>query len=196
MASEFDSVAYNLRHTDLMKRRAQGYEQRGYTVTVESQNKFRIFMAGATIYGRMDLEATRNHELVIIDAKAAKPSEAHVVHVMLYMLLLQLQGTQTQGRTVTSELYYGEDHTVAMAAGGAGKEFRDLVGGLIGRLTAKEPHRRVPKRRRQQQLLLRDVGTVGLAHQQLRTLITLSIIPPTAPLMVFLGHAARLVIWW
>ena len=41
---------------------------------------------------RMDLVATRGQEMVAIGAKAARPSEAHVVQVMLYMLFLQLQG--------------------------------------------------------------------------------------------------------
>ena len=144
LASDFDSVAYNLRHTDLMKRCAQKYEDRGYTVTLENQNEFRIFLAGATVSGRMDLVATRDQELVIIDAKAAKPSEAHVVQVMLYMLFLQLQGTRAQGMTVTGEVYYGEDHTVPIAAGAAGREFMELVEGLIGRLTAKPSPRKVP----------------------------------------------------
>ena len=142
--SDFDSVTYNLRHTDLMKRCAREYEERGYSVTLENQNELRIPMAGATVSGRMDLVATRDQELVIIDAKAAKPSEAHAVQVLLYMLFIQLQGTRTQGMTVTGEVYYGEDHTVPIAAVAAGEEFREMVEGLIGRLTAKAPPRKVP----------------------------------------------------
>lgn len=141
VASDFDSVAYNLRHTDLMKRCARDYEERGYTVTLESHNEFRLYLAAATVSGRMDLVATRDQELVIIDSKAARPSEAHVVQVMLF---LQLQGTITEGRTVTGEVYYGEDDRVPVAAGAAGKEFRELVGGLLGRLTAKASPRKVP----------------------------------------------------
>ena len=144
VVSDFDSVTYNLRHTDLMKRCDQEYEQRGYSVTLENQNEFRISLAGSTVSGRMDLVATRDQELVIIDAKAAKPSEAHAVQVMLYMLFLQLQGARTQGLTVTGEVYYGEDHTVAIAGGTAGQEFKEMVEGLIGQLTAKAPPRKVP----------------------------------------------------
>ena len=88
--------------------------------------------------------ATRDQELVIIDAKAAKPSEAHAVQVMLYMLFLQLQGGRTQGMTVVGQVYYGEDHTVPIAAGAAGQEFREMVEGLVGRLTARTPPRKVP----------------------------------------------------
>ncbi len=144
VASDFDSVAYNLRHTDLMKRCAREYEERGYSVTLENQNEFRVSLAGATVSGRMDLVATRDQKPVIIDAKAAKPSEAHAVQVMLYMLFIQLQGARTQGMTVTGEVYYGEGHTVPIAAGAAGEDFRELMEGLIGRLTAKAPPRKIP----------------------------------------------------
>ena len=143
VASDFDSVAYNLRHTELMKRCAQEYEERGYTVTIESQNAFRLSLAGATVSGRMDLVATRDDELVIIDAKAAKPSDAHAVQVMLYMMFLQLQGTRTDGMTVYGEVYYGEDNTVAISAA-AGQEFREMVEGLICRLTSRTRPRKVP----------------------------------------------------
>ena len=60
------------------------------------------------------------------------------------MLFLQLQGARTQGMTVTGEVCYGEDHTVPIAAGVAGEEFREMVEGLIGRVTAKAPPRKVP----------------------------------------------------
>ena len=114
------------------RRLAQEYEERGYTVTVENQNEFRTSLAGATISGRMNLVDTRDQELVIIDAKTAKPSEAHVIQLMLYMLFLQLQGTHAQGMTIRGQVYYAEDHTVTVAAGATGKEFKKLVEGLIG----------------------------------------------------------------
>ena len=144
VASDFDLARYNLRHTDLLRRCAQEYIDRGYFVTLENQNEFRIPLAGATVSGRIDLVATRDDELVIIDVKAANPSQAHEIQVMLYMLFLQIQGARTQGLTVTGEVYYGEDHTVPIAAGAADQEFKDLVTGLIGHLTNKVPPRKVP----------------------------------------------------
>ena len=63
---------------------------------------------------------------------------------MLYRPFLRLQGVYTQGTTVTGEVFYGEDHTVAIAAGAADQEFREMVQGLPGRLTAKAPPRKVP----------------------------------------------------
>ena len=79
-----------------------------------------------------------------IDAKAARPSEAHVVQVMLYMLFLHLRGTVTKGKTVTEEVYCGEEHTVPIAAGATGTELKELVEASISRVTAKTPPRKVP----------------------------------------------------
>ncbi len=83
VASDFDQARYNLWHTDLMKRCAREYEQRGYSVTLESQNEFGIEINAATISGRPDILPTRDDELVIIDAKAAQRSQAHEIQVML-----------------------------------------------------------------------------------------------------------------
>ena len=91
----------------------------------------------------MDLVATGDQELVIIDAKAAQPSQAHAVQVILYMMFLQLQDTSTQGKTVKGDVYYGEDHTVPIATGAADQEFKEMGEGLIGRLTDKTPLRKV-----------------------------------------------------
>ena len=63
-----------MRHTELLRLCAQEYAERGYLVTLERQNEFRLQLAGATVSGRIDLVATRDEELVIIDAKAAHPS--------------------------------------------------------------------------------------------------------------------------
>ena len=41
-------------------------------------------------------------------------------------------------------MYYGPDQTVAVPAGYVDEEFRDVVKGLITRLTAKEAPRKVP----------------------------------------------------
>ena len=61
------------------------YEQRGFTVTVEAQNQFKLYVGDATISGRPDLVALRDGEAVVVDAKAAKPNPSHEIQVMLYM---------------------------------------------------------------------------------------------------------------
>ena len=145
LPSDFDSTAYNLAHTALMRLRARDYEERGFTVRIEHQNEFRVHLAGAAVSGRMDLVASRGEELVIIDAKAARPSQAHQVQVMVYMMLsVMLQRDRNETARIHGEIYYGEDHTVSVPAGTVGKDFRDLVTELVERLTSRDAPRKVP----------------------------------------------------
>ena len=92
----------------------------------------------------MDLVATRDQELVIIDAKAARPSEAHEIQVILYIMFLELINTRDRDKRLTGEVYYGENDTVAIAACAAEQEFKKLATGLIRRLTDKVPPMKVP----------------------------------------------------
>ena len=144
LESGFDQARYNLRHTELLRLCAQEYADRGYLVTVERQNEFRLQLAGATVSGRPDILATRDQDLVIVDAKASHRSQAHEIQVMLYMMFLQLAGARAEDKRITGEVYYAEDDTVDIAAGAADQEFRGLVTNLIGRLTARIEPRKVP----------------------------------------------------
>ena len=90
LPSDFDLTRYNLEHTELVCLCTEEYEQRGFTVSVERQNGFRLKLAGATISGRLDIVAWRDNEAVIVDAKAAKPNPSHEIQVMLYMSCLPL----------------------------------------------------------------------------------------------------------
>ena len=74
LASDFNLTRYNIKHTELLRLRTEEYKQRGYTVTVERQNDFRLNLAGATISGRPDLVASRDDETIIVDVKAANPT--------------------------------------------------------------------------------------------------------------------------
>ena len=129
VASDSDLAKYNLRHTDLLRRYAQEYIDRGYFVTLENQNEFRIPLAGATVSGRMDLVATRDDKRVIFNVKAANPSQAHEIQVILYMMFLQLMDTRSRDKRVAGELYYGEEHTVPITAGATDQEFTNTVEG-------------------------------------------------------------------
>ena len=62
----------------------------------------------------------------------------------LCMLFFKFQDTRARDKKVTGEVYYGEDHTVAIPASAADQGFQDLVVNLITRLTAKEAPRKVP----------------------------------------------------
>ena len=117
------------------------YEERGYKVTLESQNSFRLHLAGATISGRADVLATRDDELVIIDAKAAQPpgprDPGHALHDVL-----QAAGHPGPGQAANRRGLLQPDRTVATLRRAADQEFHDLVVNLI----TASPQRRRPGR--------------------------------------------------
>ena len=50
--SDFNLTRYNIEHTELLRLCTEEYEQRGFTVTVERQNDFRLNRDWVTISGR------------------------------------------------------------------------------------------------------------------------------------------------
>ena len=82
--------------------------------------------------------ATRGEEALIVDAKAAQPSQAHQAQVMLYIMFLQLAGDRYRGATMSGQVYYGEDNVVDVPGNDVDEEFREVAAGLIGRLAAKD----------------------------------------------------------
>ena len=144
LPNDFDLTRYNLEHTELVRLCTQGYEQRGYTVSVERQNDFRLQLAGATISGRPDIVAWQDDQAVIVDAKAAKPNPSHEIQVMLYMTWLPMIDPRFQKVKLSGEVYYGEEAVINITAASVNDRFREITEGLIGRVTSKTPPRKAP----------------------------------------------------
>ena len=142
--SDFNLARYNIEHTELLRLCTEEYEQRGYTVTVERQNDFRLNLAGATISGRPDLVASRDEERIIVDVKAAKPNLSHEIQVMLYMAWLPLSDRRYQGSRLQGQVYYAQDRGIDIPASAVDDRFREIVKELISRLASKTPARKAP----------------------------------------------------
>ena len=142
--SDFNLARYNIEHTELLRLCTEEYEQRGYTVTVERQNDFRLNLAGATISGRPDLVASRDEETIIVDVKAAKPNLSHEIQVMLYMAWLPLSDRRYQGSRLQGQVYYAQDRGIDIPASAVDDRFREIVKELISRLASKTPARKAP----------------------------------------------------
>ena len=52
LGSDFNLTRYNIEHTELVRLCTEEYEQWGFTVTVEAQNQFKLYVGDATISGR------------------------------------------------------------------------------------------------------------------------------------------------
>ena len=144
MPSDFDLTRYNLEHTELVRICTGEYEQRGFNVTVERQNDFRLQVGGATISVRPDIVAWRDSEAVIVDAKAAKPNPSNEIQVMLYMSWLPMIDPRFQKAKLSGEVYYGEEAAINIPAASVNDQFKEITTGLIGRVTSKTSPRKAP----------------------------------------------------
>ena len=142
--SGFNLTRYNIEHTELLRLCTEEYGQRGFIVTVERQNDFKVYAGEATISGRPDLVALRNGEAVIVDVKAAKPNPSHGIQVMLYIAWLPLADGRYREVKLSGQVYYGEDNDLDIPATEIDHRFKDITAGLIARLASKTPDRKAP----------------------------------------------------
>ena len=142
--SDFDLTRYNIEHTEPLRLCTEEYEQRGFTVTVERQNEFKMYAGQATISGRPDLVALRSGEAVIVDDKAAKPNASHEIQVMLYMSWLPLVNPKLQELHLSGEVYYGEEAGITIPASRADQRFKEITAGLDWKGDVQDTHRNAP----------------------------------------------------
>ena len=141
--SDFNQSQWMLDHTALVNQARESREALGYTVFTENQNSFRLRGRAATLAGKPDLIALKGSDAVIIDAKTGKPGPAHTIQIMTYMYavpkaLEQYLGTEFRGHVIYP------DGNVQIPASGLDSRFVENLGGLIRRLAAETPARRVP----------------------------------------------------
>lgn len=134
---------WRIRHTELLRTRAEHYEGQGCTVTIEGQNDFMVNFEGATISGKPDLVAWKDGEVIIEDAKTGQPHASHQVQVMLYMLLLRQAQPRFADASMRGVVSY-PDHEVDVPTNMVDEFFEKALRGLVGRLAAPEPARKVP----------------------------------------------------
>lgn len=83
--SDFNFTQWRIDHTAILRDVRAEYEQQDYQIFQEKQNKFEMPGTVGIFTGKPDLVAIKGNTGIIVDAKAAKPSVAHSVQVMLYM---------------------------------------------------------------------------------------------------------------
>ena len=153
--SDFDSSAWMLEHTALVNQERESRERLGYTVTTENQNLFRLRGSSATVAGKPDLIAERNHEVVIIDVKTGRVSPAHRAQVMIYQYAVPKVLEQFRGRRVSGHVRYPASH-VAAPASAVNRAFVANPGALIRALIRRLAD---PRRRRAGCPALRNAGS-------------------------------------
>ena len=141
--SDFNQGRWMLDHTALVNRERESREKLGYTVYTEGQNSFRLRGRNATLAGKPDLIAVKGGDRVLIDAKTGKPSPSHTAQVLIYQYAVPLALREYQGTQFRGHVVYPDAH-VGIPASGMDNKFVDSLAGLIRRLAAETPARRVP----------------------------------------------------
>ena len=142
----FDQVAWQLSHTVGINECRQYWEDLGYAVFTENQNAFALRGRAATLGGKPDLIVWKGGSGTVIDVKTGKPSPSHGVQVMLYMYAVPRAMGQYNGVLFDGKISY-PDHDVCIPASAVDERFVNNLVGLMGRLSAGEPARRVPSPR-------------------------------------------------
>ena len=80
-------------------------EALGYQVFTENQNSFRFRGKFATLAGKPDLVAIKDHDAVIINAKTGRPSPHHSAQILIYQYavpktLHQYRGMEFRGHVI------------------------------------------------------------------------------------------------
>ncbi len=141
--SDFDQAGWMLEHTELLNQERERREALGYTVTTENQNSFRLRGKSATLAGKPDLIAVKGADSVIIDAKTGKASPAHAVQVMIYQYAVPRAIPEYRGMEFRGHMAY-PDSQVGLPVSAVDEKFVENLGGLIQRLAAEAPARKVP----------------------------------------------------
>ena len=136
--SDFDQTRWLLDHTALLNELRHDWQDRGYRVSTEDQNNFRLRGNLAKLAGKPDLIAQKDQEVVIIDAKTGRAGPSHAVQVMIYQYAVPLALNHYRGRTVTGQVAY-HDHSVDVPALTNDDPFVDKLTALIRRVAAAKP---------------------------------------------------------
>lgn len=114
-SSDFNTAAWVIKHTAMIRQRTDALEKLGYRVLIEDQNSFKIEYKGAEISGKPDIVAFGKEEMyngvdvevsVIEDAKSGKPKISDQIQVWSYQIMLPLAVPEYEKVRFKGEVLY------------------------------------------------------------------------------------------
>jgi CRISPR/Cas system-associated exonuclease Cas4 (RecB family) len=140
--STFDSTGWKLAHTALLDRKYRQLVEADHSVTMEGQNWFRLKGKCATLGGKPDLIGI-NGQGTICEVKTGQPKPSDHAQTMIYMWAVPLALPKYSGVRFDGLVVY-PDHEVPIPAESVNAGFVENLAGLIKRVSAEAPARRVP----------------------------------------------------
>lgn len=144
--SDFDSVAWNMNHTRLLRELHQVRRQAGDQISLERQNRFTYrHPSGVVLGGMPDLVSisTSNESATVYDAKTGQERDADRVQVMIYMHLLPLAHPAFEGMQLDGMVVY-QDSQFYIPASAIDNKFIEGLTSWIDVLSSKTPALKVP----------------------------------------------------
>ena len=143
--SSFNLTAWQVNHTAVLKEVCSGFEAEGATVSLESQNHFRLRgSSGAILAGRPDIVTLAEGRGTVYEVKTGQPTPADQVQMMIYIYALPhlsaYSGAEFDGKVVY------RDHQVDVPGSTVDEAFKTSLFSMIHRVASPDPARRVPSR--------------------------------------------------
>ena len=121
------------------------WQNRGYVVSVEDQNAFRLQGTSATLAGKPDRIAANDEEAIIIDVKTDQENPSHAIQVMIYLYVPKVFD-RYRGVRLARQVAYPH-RIVDIPADAADTVFTNTLGSLIRRFASGTPATRIPSSR-------------------------------------------------
>ena len=144
--SDFNLVRWNIKHNQLVHKRRDELEKKGYKVKLEDQNSFKLVLPkGITVSGKADIIAVKSLALkaIVDDCKTGRPKNSDQVQVMLYMIFFPACIEEYKDVAFDGEVVYTDDviriHSTDIDSG-----LKEVVWDLIRRIGDEKPCRKVP----------------------------------------------------
>lgn len=140
--TSYDATGWRMAHTALLDRKYRQLIEAGQSVSMEGQNKFSLKGSCAMLGGKPDLIGL-NGTGTICDVKTGQPKPSDHAQVMIYMWAVPRALQRYQGMRFDGLVVY-PDHEVRIPAESVDSAFVENLAGLIKRVSAEAPPRRVP----------------------------------------------------
>jgi hypothetical protein len=140
---DFDLAAWAALHGEMVRERADALRAQDYEVFLEEQNKFTLRGRAATVGGKPDIVAVKQHDALVIDCKTGAPRNSDSLQVLTYMRILPHVHRACKGKTLSGEVRYN-DHAVSISPDKLTEDMTRLIRRVIERSAADEPSPKVP----------------------------------------------------
>ena len=141
--SNFDTAKWHMEHAALLLKTRQKFEDDGYEVFIQNQNRVRLQGQTAMLSGVPDLIGLSGSIGVVVDVKTGQPSPSHITQVLMYMYALEKHDSRFKDVSVEGRIVYS-DHDVFIPAGSVTEKFVSSLGSLMRRLSSEIPAVKVP----------------------------------------------------